>query len=152
MKRLLETNLYLGSKIDYEELNDKNNWAFVHACKSYFDQLPEKVREGESCIALQNHFYINWQDLPDSASFKTEDFILALDFIDENINNKKVLIHCDWGQSRSATLAMVFLSKRLKLLPSEFLDALNAFRLLYPDYQLPSGISKFTGKHWNEII
>ena len=106
----------------------------------------------QNYVELTNHFYINWQDLPDAMSFRIDEFILALDFVDKFINNQKVLIHCDWGQSRSATLAMVCLSKRLKVLPREFLEALAKFKSIYPDYQLPSGISKFTGRHWNEII
>jgi predicted protein tyrosine phosphatase len=65
--------------------------------------------------------------------------------------NKNMFLHCDWGQSRSPTLVMVFMAKILKVLPDSFFDALSEFKMLYPDYVTPSGISKFTKENWARI-
>ena len=151
MIQLFKTNLYIGSKLDFESLKDKNNWAFIHACKSYFDKLFLELKNNQRVVEYDNELYLNWVDLPEPETFQVQDFIQAMDFVDKNISYNKVLVHCDWGQSRSATLAMVYLSKRLKLLPQGFLEALSVFKSIYPNYQLPSGISKFVGQNWGNL-
>ena len=160
MQQLLNSNLYIGSKLDFESLENRTNrsfssekglWVYVHACKSYFDKLSPELKKNQRVVEFNKELYLDWLDLPEPDSFKVHDFIQVMDFIDKEIKDNKVLIHCDWGQSRSATLAMVYLSKKLKLLPNEFLEALSAFKNIYPDYQLPSGISKFVGQSWNVL-
>lgn len=151
MQKLLKTNLFLGSKLDFENLFDKQEWAIVHACKSYFDKLQHSIITGNRVVKLNNDLYINWQDLEGVEGFEVSDFINAMNFIDDHIKVRRVLVHCDWGQSRSATLAMVYLSKRLQLLPDNFFDAVAEFKVIYPNYHLPSGISKFVNKYWSQI-
>jgi len=81
----------------------------------------------------------------------TEAFVRALDFIDKWYESKSILINCDLGQSRSPTVALLYLAKRLHLIPSDtFANARAAFQMLYPSYA-PSGIAQFVSAHWNEI-
>ena len=121
--QLFKTNLYVGSKLDFESLEDKNNWFFKHVCKSYFDKLTIELKNNQRVVESDNELYLNWVDLPEPETFQVQDFILA----------------------------MVYLSKRLKLLPQGFLEALSVFKSIYPNYQLPSGISKFVGQNWSNL-
>lgn len=152
MQNILNTNLYLGSKNDYylieSEIEDKSDWVFVHCCRSFYKNLKQKDTK---VIIINKDLYIDWENLPDTSSFEISDFILAMDFLDKYIKTNKILIHCDWGQSRSPTLVLVYLAKRLKLIPNTFIGALEQFVKIYPDYHLPSGISKFVKLNWNEI-
>lgn len=80
-----------------------------------------------------------------------EAFVRALDFIDKWYGSKNILINCDLGQSRSPTVALLYLAKRLQLIPDDsFNSARESFQLLYPQYA-PSGIADFITSHWDEI-
>ena len=148
MQNILNTNLYLGSKNDYYSIKDKSDWVFVHCCHSFYQTLENQEVK---VIILDKRLYIDWVDLPDISSFEISDFAQAMNFLDKYIKTNKILVHCDWGQSRSATLVMVYLAKRLELIPNTFIEALEKFVKVYPDYQLPSGISKFVKINWKDI-
>jgi protein tyrosine phosphatase len=151
MQNILNTNLYLGSKNDYYLTEDKTDWVFVHCCNSFYKNLDQKYQNNNKVAIINRDLYIDWEDLPDINSFEISDFILAMDFLDKYIETNKILIHCDWGQSRSPTLVLVYLAKRLKLIPNTFIGALEKFVKIYPDYHLPSGISKFVKLNWGDI-
>lgn len=153
LQQLKNTNIFIGNKDD-EKLIDKKSYVIVHACKSCFDKVD--VNKGycsnENIKELEDELYINWVDLPDSNSFDLKTFNNTLLWMKENYSeDKNMLVHCDWGQSRSPTLVMVFMAKVLKILPDTFFDALSQFKKLYPDYITPSGISKFTKENWEKI-
>ena len=151
--QIQNTNLFIVNKEDGGEIN-KGDFVIIHACKSYFDQIPKsntykkniKIRE------LNEELFLNWIDLPEASDFDIDTFNLALEWIKENYtSSRQILIHCDWGQSRSPTLTMVFMAKILKILPDNFYDALKEFKVLYPEYVTPSGISKFVKVNWSKL-
>lgn len=146
-------NITIGSKSDLCAID--NNWAVVHACKTSHQQqlgYTRPIKDSPHYITFRdnNHLYINWVDEPSGKYFQVETFIEALDFIDEYIGDKEIYIHCDLGQSRSPTLAMIYLAKRTNFLEDDFDSASKKFKELYPEFA-PSGIIKFTKIHWNEI-
>lgn len=72
-----------------------------------------------------------------------------LDFIEAQ--KWQVYIFCDQGISRSPSVALLYLAKRLKVIPDENFDAARQdFLLLYPMYN-PGGIKDFISQHWEEI-
>ncbi len=171
MKQLLSTNLYIGTVGDYNELFKKDygdGWCFVSATQTIHYELmgwdrthnkPDKNSRDYLCSewAMETGtplFSLNWVD--GGAHLykwsKPELFIKVLDFIDKWIKTKKVLIFCDQGKSRSPTLGLLYLAKRLKGIPDYSYDeAYKLFLDIYPDYS-PSGIGEYVKEHWKEII
>lgn len=106
---------------------------------------------------LRDHLLsINWIDA--SAGFYNwggsgvETFIMALDFIETELaEGRKVFIFCDQGMSRSPSVALLYLAKRLHVIPdTSFEEAREKFLLLYPMYN-PGGIADFIRENWGEI-
>jgi protein tyrosine phosphatase len=153
LQQIENTNIFIGNKDD-EKLIHKKNYIIVHACKSYFDKVDVSKGFGsnKNVKEFDDELYINWVDLPDSKSFDLNTFNNALSWMKEKYSeNVNLFVHCNWGQSRSPTLVMVFMVKVLKVLPDNFFDALEEFRILYPDYITPSGISSFVKENWEEL-
>ncbi len=152
LHQIKNTNLYIGNKEDEKKTN-RREFVIIHACKSYFDIIKSETFEKNSKIKLSNNeLYINWEDLPDSDYFDILTFNQVLFWMKYYYSgDQKILVHCDWGQSRSPTLVLVFMSKVLKVLPDNFFDALEEFKILYPEYVTPSGISKFVKANWKNL-
>jgi protein-tyrosine phosphatase len=80
--------------------------------------------------------------------FEIEMFVEVIKWLKQR---EKVFVHCDYGQSRSPSFCMVYGSKILKVLPTDFLDCVRVVKSIQPDYVSPSGISKFLKKNWKSI-
>jgi hypothetical protein len=132
--------------------------AVVHACKmpchraavGYEGNLPSGhpeylARRGEYDL------YLNLID-PPLPLFKPESFRLFLSFMEEQRSQgRPVLIHCNQGQSRAPSLALLYGAKRLGLFPSESYGAARkAFEAVHP-YTPGAGIAKFLDDHWSSL-
>ena len=74
-----------------------------------------------------------------------------LEFMDKH-NGKKVLIHCNLGESRSPSLCMIHLARAGIIDPSSHQAAVQAFRQTYPAYNPGRGINLYLQHYWNELI
>lgn len=162
MIQLSQTNLFIGDISDLHKVNEQG-WAFIHATQTIHYQLfgwnrttnkPDKNHPNYIYYEKDNRLSLNWVDgaayLYDWSGIET--FIKTLDFIDKWIQKKNVLIHCDQGQSRSPTLGLLYLAKRVKTISNDsFIAAKKEFIKNYPNY-LPGGIGEYVQKNWNEII
>jgi len=75
----------------------------------------------------------------------------ALDFIDEALSKDlKVLVHCDRGESRSPSIALLYMAARLGELPTDSLEAAEEkFRVIYPHYNPQPGIREHLRQNWH---
>lgn len=155
-----------GTKLYVDGINGQQKtalpgWAVVHATQSVHYPLmgwdrrfnkPPKDHPNYIIWKDNNRLSLNWVDggafLYDMSGPET--FMQALDFIDKHYPDNKIMIHCDQGQSRSPTLAMLYMAKRLSAIPDDFYGARNAFTQLYPGYA-PGGIAEYVASHWSEI-
>lgn len=82
--------------------------------------------------------------------FKIETFEQFLLFASEHYDRGgSLLIHCNQGESRAPTLALLFLAKHLQAIPSDsFLAAQAAFAPLYAGYRPGVGIQQFFATKW----
>ena len=153
MFQVPNSSLYIGNKEDAKNLGHASDYCIVHACKSFFDTVEntENFKNNPKLKVFQNELYVDWVDLPDPNLFDILTFNEILDWIKQNSDSKKKFIHCDWGQSRSATLTMVYMAKILHILPDDFHVAITEFKQIYPDYIAPSGISFFVKKNWAKL-
>ena len=159
MIQIGNTNIYVGTKAD-SRLRSDPAWAVVNTAKTVHVEAKgwsnAPPRDHPDYLAFEDGQFIsfNWVD----GASRMYDwsgpaaFVRALDFIDKWYESKNILINCDLGQSRSPTVALLYLAKRLHLIPADsFTNSMAAFQLLYPSYA-PSGIAQFVSAHWNEIL
>lgn len=155
------TNLFVGTLKDNNNL-DKNDWAVVHATQTIHYQIlgwnrtynkPDKSHPNYIIYEEGPLLSLNWVDGP-AYLYKwggIDVFIRVLDFIDKWIPEKKVLIHCDQGYSRSPSLCLLYLAKRKGFLPnSSYSAAKTEFIKLYPSFN-PGGIENYINQNWMEI-
>lgn len=131
--------------------------AVVHACK---------IPCHRACVGYQNnlppdhpyylhyesgrHLYLNLID-PPVPLFKKESFDIFFDFMDRQIAHHRVLIHCNQGQSRAPSLALLYMAKRLDALPDDsYLAARTAFESKFP-YAPGKGIETYLTENWNGL-
>lgn len=154
------SNLFVGDEIDYElNVAAQEGWAVVQACKEPYHRQALGYRgrrppEGhhESLVARRGHrLILNMVDARDPALFPKEMIDAALDFIHEALDKGlKVLVHCDRGDSRAPSIALLYMAARLGELPTESLEAAEEkFRTLYPNYNPKPGIYGHLRQNWH---
>lgn len=144
-------NIWVGSLEDLDGIELKE-YAVVHATKSVFDKS-----RGELIYERDNHLYLNWVDAKEEKYFDYKGlgvsaFIAVLNFIDRWVKEKKIFIHCDEGKSRSPSIALVYMAKRMKIISSkDHVFAEREFTDIYPQYYAGKGISDFLFNNWFKI-
>lgn len=154
-------NLYIGKLSDFYSINIVD-WAVVHATQTIHYELlgwdrkynkPPRNHPDYIKLKDENRLSLNWVDGASHLYNWTgvETFIEIMDFIDNCIDSRKVLIHCDQGIYRSPTLGLLYLAKRVgKISNNSYEDANTEFLSIYPEY-LPSGIGEYVSEKWNLI-
>ncbi|MEW5980136.1 MAG: hypothetical protein AB1898_30445 [Acidobacteriota bacterium] len=134
--------------------------AVVHACKSpchqrvlrYKGSLPPNH---PNYLVLRHSYdlYLNIID-PPVPLFRIETFLSFLTFAAEHYDRgASLLIHCNQGESRAPTLALLFLSKHLRTIPDDSFGAAQAaFADLCPGYRPGKGIQQFLQENWGSIL
>ena len=127
--------------------------AVVHACRTCFgrrvtdDKDTQRDRPNYLTFEDGHHLYMDLIDWP-KPEFEIEIFFKFIEFVDRQIKERGVLIHCNKGESRAPSLALLYMAKRLALLPNENYDlAAECFRQQFP-YSPSRGISSWLRQHW----
>lgn len=146
--------VFIGNISDYRA---KGEVSTLSACQTvHYERLNWTRRsvDTQSPHYLENRgegwLTLNWVDGPAHLySYGGPGaFLTALDFID---SNKPILVHCDQGKSRSATLGLLYLAKRARSISNaSFEAARDDFCKLYPAYK-PGGIANYVADHWLSI-
>jgi hypothetical protein len=150
-------NRYVGNEQDCF-MDENPEYTVTHACKSPCHQ---KIIGYKGSISSNHPFYLTFEKSanlflniidPDVPLFKHELFTKSLDFISSYIPTRKVLVHCNNGQSRAPSIAMLYLAKRGgKINNQSFLQAANDFKKLYSHYQPGRGIAVFLHQNWEDL-
>lgn len=161
MFQLLETNLFVGG-ISNKNLYKNKEWAVVHATQTVHYEIlgwnrrfNKSLKEHPNYLIYEknNRLSLNWMD---GAAYLYEEggtatFIKILDFIEQWIKIKKVMVHCDEGISRSPSLCLLYLAKRAhKISKVSFKKAKEDFEKIYP-YYCPGGIADYLDQNWDKI-
>ncbi len=151
-------NLFIGTAEDYEfQVKGQPDWMVVHACKEPYhrNELGYTSRgapkgDPEYLIARRgNRLILNLVDAPDPDYIPKEIIDAALNFIAAGLaQSRKVLVHCNLGESRSPSIGMLYLASSTSKLPKDFASAEQSFRQIYPSYNPSSGMRGFLIKHW----
>ena len=139
------------------EKNYDSEWAIVHACKTPCHQRAvgytgnlKSNHPNYLILVRDKNLYMNLID-PPIPLFKDQSFNEFMRFAEDNWNRgRKILIHCNQGLSRAPSLALLFLSKKVKTISNNsYQEARKDFLEIYPDYLPGLGIQKFLTENWN---
>lgn len=153
--------LFVGNERDYESsVAGKKGWAVVHACREPYHRQAlgysgraTRKNHPEYLVARRgNRLILNMIDVDNPTFFSKQMIDQALDFIDEALKKGlKVLVHCNLGESRSPSIALLYMAARLHVLSIESFEATEAqFRTLYPNYNPSLGIREHLRQNWHQ--
>ena len=156
----IDKNLFVGSLIDFENNQFDPDFYFVQACKEpchrkavgYSGRAPEDNHPEYLIAYRERKIILNMIDPPTGKYFDNILFESSLDFINEHLkNNKKILINCNQGKSRSPSIGLLYLATKRKIRNDNYDSAKEDFQKIYPDYE-PSGIKEFLSANWNNYF
>ena len=154
-------NLFIGIADDYElSVKGQTDWVVVHACKFPYhrDELGYKSaapkNHPEYLIARRgNRLILNLVDAPNPAYIPKEIIDAALEFIHKGLSEgKKVLVHCNLGESRSPSIGLLYLAIHTDKLSKDFATAEQEYRKIYPSYNPGLGMRGFLVNNWDSYI
>lgn len=160
------SGLYVGNQEDYEShvknISSKDViecWAYVLAAKEPFHRAAigytgracDKSHPEYLIARRDNNLVLNLVDAPKPEFFNKDIIDTALDFIEEQLKQRhmSVLICCNQGESRSPSLALLYLVKHGLIKGDTLEDAEAEFLKLYPSYNPSAGIRGFVKENWN---
>jgi predicted protein tyrosine phosphatase len=151
-------NLHVGSERDEQSFRGQARWFFIHACKEpyhrqalgYTGRAAAKTHP-EYLIARRNYrLILNLVDVDNPSYISFEIIDAALDAIKDNIQQSRVLLHCNQGQSRSPSIALLYLLKHTdRLTQMDMVAAIAAFRAIYQSYAPARGMAEYIRLHWH---
>jgi hypothetical protein len=152
-------------------LNFKPGLAVVHACKTcharrvgykgslksdHPNYLWDEVTSGKKDSG--GDLFLNLID-PPVPLFKLESFKKFLDWATPRYEKgDTILIHCNQGESRAPSLALLLVAKLGLNSSGSYQAALNEFKGkpsepgVFPNYKPGKGIETFLTEHWNELV
>jgi hypothetical protein len=146
------SRLYVGGDPDYLKVADDPDWRIVRACKdgpgSHRETLGYQERSAPKgptyyFVERPRKLILNLIDTDDPNYIPTPLVDKALSYISDSLRlGHKVLVACNHGQSRSPSLAFLWLYLEGKL-PAEYHRAARMFKTLYPDYEPNTGIRQY---------
>jgi hypothetical protein len=155
--KLVYERLYIGTEEDCR--HGDNEWAVVHACKSpchqrevgYHGSLPN-THPNYLVLEKENDLILNMID-PPRPLFMPKLFADFLAFSEKHwTKEEKLLIHCNLGESRAPSLALLFVAKYLhKISNIGYENAKSEFINLFPSYSPGLGIQIYLRQHWDEF-
>ncbi len=153
----VHNGLYVG-KVANCRVGDRE-WAVVHACKSPCHQRAvgyhgSLSRHHPNYLVLERgtDLFLNLID-PPKPLFMAPSFHSFLAFSRVQVEEgRKILIHCNQGESRAPSLALLLLAKMVSQISNESFGAARAeFDLLFNSYKPGLGIQKYLADHWSEF-
>ena len=151
-------NLYVGS--DHDCQSQYGNCAIVHSCKTchkkalgYEGNL--KPADPNYLIFEQaQNLFLNLVDMQREFMPLYTDPIMkkAMEFIDNNIKDTPVLIHCNQGASRAPSIGLLYLAKKGMISNHSYALAAAEFRNSYAPYNPGRGIALYLQNNWDRLI
>jgi len=152
-------NLFVGDEKDYEgRALEMRTWFVVHACKEPYHRralgyTTQGAPKGPNYLFVynnQNHLILN---IVDGVPMNFYSDIMMDEAINYSVRglqtNRKVFIHCNLGESRAPSIAMLVL-KKIGALPDSFAQALQIFKTKYPPFNPSKGILQYVESRWTK--
>lgn len=145
-------NLYIGSDADERSVRGKPDWFIVSACKEphhrkalgYTGPAAPKTHPEYLIAHRPNQIILNLVDSKTAEYIPDKEIGVALAAIHEHIQDQKVLIHCNAGQSRAPTLGLLYLVRYTPLFDDIHPSiVLSQFQRRYPPYSPAQGMKDY---------
>lgn len=153
-------NIFIGTDkhCTYQQVEDL---AIIHACKhpchvhivGYEGNL-SKNHPNYLIAKSDRHLVLNMVDMEREfhPTFTHPIMKASMTFIEKHINDRRILIHCNQGQSRSPSIALIYLAREGVIDNSTIQNAAQEFKQLYPPYKPGNGIAKYITRHWKYLM
>ena len=152
-------NIFVGNQYDYESNKALfDSWAVVHACKEPYHRqalgYTGRAAPKDSPYYLflydcKHHLVMNIVDTDSPLYFNDELINEAINYCTNSLKaGKTVLIHCNQGESRAPSIALLLL-RRLGVYDCSFEEAVIDFKKRYPFYNPKQGIYLYVQFRWN---
>ncbi len=161
-------NLFIGtdeecyfknSNFSFKELQEKS--AVIHACKDpchkeavgYEGNL-NSSHPNYLILARENDLFLNMVDMQSPLLPQYTDGMIetAMHFIERNIKDKVVFIHCNKGESRAPSIALIYAAKKAKIISNEgYYKAKADFSKILPGFQPGIGIEGYMIGQWRRF-
>lgn len=153
----LSDNIYVGDMDSYMKVQHDNDFKFIQACKTPCHEMAvggtvDKSHPEYYVAKRDNSIILNMVDSESPFLFSGVLFDESLDFIYNNKDKSKILIHCNMGVSRSPSIALLYLAREKKIKNKTYQDAKRDFTELYPYYKPKNGIVQFLTMNWTAYI
>ncbi len=151
-------NLFIGNEGDEQRLRREPGWFFIHACKEpyhrqalgYTGRAASKDHPEYLIACRDDRLILNLVDVTDVNYIAAEIVDAALQAIHRNLGSAKVLLHCNQGQSRSPSIALLYLRRHTNRFTGMALtEALQIFQTLYPPYSPARGMADYVRLNWD---
>lgn len=168
-------NLWVGNGDDEASVRGKDGWTVVSAARDpwhrralgYTGRGAPKDHPEYLIASRPGHLILNLVDAADVAYIPQSLVEQALRLIHEMIDGRqfdrdgrlqdfignKVLIHCNQGQSRSPTIALLYLARHdPRFAGLGYDDAIAKFKTIYPPYEPSKGMADYARLHWKAEV
>ncbi len=159
MIKLKDHNLYVGTKEEYQTALNKGMKIVcaLNRANGYVTHQSIVGWHGRGCDPSSPHYlfkkdadaiYLNMIDGDDPKYVNDEMINPTLEFINEHIGQEKdVFIYCSLGESRSPSIALMYLLEQNLIEKSE--NTFNIFKTeYYPNYSPKSGNLLYIKRRW----
>lgn len=149
---------FVGDEMDERRVRGEPDWFFIHACKEpyhrqalgYTGRAAAKDHPEYLIARRDGRLILNLVDVADVNYVAVEIVDASLEAIHANLGSARVLLHCNQGQSRSPSIALLYLSRHTdRFVGMGVDDAVAAFRALYPPYAPARGMADYVRLNWD---
>ena len=153
----VHTNLFVGGEHDDASIRGQDGWFVIHACKEphhrralgYTGRAASKDHPEYLIARRDGRLILNLVDVDDVNFISPIIVDAALGDIHQNIMSKRVLVHCNQGQSRSPSIAFLYLAKFSDMFGQRDIEsALRHFQELYPSFAPAKGMADYVRLNW----
>ena len=154
----VDPGFFVGDEADERRVRGEPGWFFVHACKEpyhrqalgYTGRAADKGHPEYLIARRDGRLILNLVDVADFNYVAPEIVDTALEAIHAHLGGAKVLLHCNQGQSRSPSIALLYLSRYTdRFVGMSVDDAIVAFGALYPPYAPGRGMADYVRLNWD---
>lgn len=143
---MIEPNLYLSGEYEASDINALKKHKITHIVTINDFPLRPRIKETLTYINIK---YIR---LPDATSSDLLSYFdETYEFIRHGLMRGAVLVHCQMGLSRSATIVIAYLMKKYRIGYKEALEKVRAKRYVYPNPGFVSQLQKYKDLHFSTL-